>query len=152
MHRPTKGYSNDKAVSLGKPTALPSSPIRAVTASLGCRTSSAGTLRTFTFRPDATKRDVQSDKPKLWTCDGFFAASFRISRFRCGKRKAPTPLNVSRPRWRAFVFCRCRWGTGTAKARALTTPPLDAENVTHSRKICDAPSSPRFALFYMATL
>jgi hypothetical protein len=43
-------------------------------------------------------------------------------------------------------------GTGTAKARALTTPLLDAENVTLGRKNCDAPSSPRFALFYMATL
>jgi hypothetical protein len=29
---------------------------------------------------------------------------------------------------------------------------FDANNVTHSGKICDAPSSPRFALFYMATL
>jgi hypothetical protein len=43
-------------------------------------------------------------------------------------------------------------GTGTAKARALTTPSLDAENVTLGRKNCDAPSSPRFAPFYMATL
>jgi hypothetical protein len=49
-------------------------------------------------------------------------------------------------------FCFLPTGTGTAKARALTTPPLDAENVTQSRKIRDAPSFPRFALFYMATL
>jgi hypothetical protein len=38
-------------------------------------------------------------------------------------------------------------GDGTAKARAQTTPPADAHNVTQSRKIC---GSPRFALFRMA--
>ena len=82
----------------------------------------------------------------------FFSARPRIALSMWRKEGPNTPSNVSRPRWHAFVFCRCRWGTGTAKARAPTTPPLGAENVTHSRKICDAPNSPRFALFYMAML
>jgi hypothetical protein len=61
----------------------------------------------------SAKGDGQSDKPKLWTCDGFFAASFRVLRFPLWKKEGPnTPSNVSRPRWRAFVFCRCRWGRG----------------------------------------
>jgi hypothetical protein len=40
-------------------------------------------------------------------------------------------------------------GEATAKARALTTPPAHAHNVTQSRKIC---GFPRFALFRMAAL
>jgi hypothetical protein len=52
-----------------------------------------------------------------------------------------------------FSFLPMPLGDGTAKAHALSTPPLDAENVTHSGKICDAPQRcPRFALFYMAAL
>ena len=88
-----------------------------------------------------------SDKPKLWTCDGFFAASFRVSRFRCGKRKASTPLPMCvEAKMARFSFLPMPLGDGTAKARALTTLPADAHNVTQSRKIC---GSPRFALFSM---
>jgi hypothetical protein len=42
-----------------------------------------------------------------------------------------------------FCFLPMPLGTGTAKARALTKPPVDAHNVTQNRKICGCP---RFAL------
>jgi hypothetical protein len=48
-----------------------------------------------------------------------------------------------------FSFLPMPLGDGTAKAHALSTPPLDAENVTQSRKICGCP---RFALFRMTAL
>jgi hypothetical protein len=48
-----------------------------------------------------------------------------------------------------FCFLPMPLGTETARARALTTLPADAHNVTQSRKIC---GSPRFALFRVAAL
>jgi hypothetical protein len=69
--------------------------------------------------------------------------------FPCGKRKTPTPLPMCRGQGGALLFSADAAGDGTAKARALTTLPADAHNVTQSRKIC---GSPRFALFRMAAL
>jgi hypothetical protein len=142
--------AHSKAVGGTQPTALPSSPYAAF---LG------GSFWVSNRREAAVcpHRDFPSAKgtanptsQSYGRVTAFLRPRFRISRFRCGKRKAPTQCveaKVAR-----FYFLPMPLGTGTAKARALTTPPLDAENVTHSRKICDAPSSPRFALFYMATL
>ena len=44
-------------------------------------------------------------------------------------------------------FCFLPMPLGTGTARAFTTPPADAHNVTQGRKIC---GSPRFALFRIA--
>jgi hypothetical protein len=108
-------------------------------------------VQVFTSSPPfrSVKGDDQSAKPKLWTCDGFFAASLRYRAFAVEKKGPNTPSNVSRPRWRAFIFCRCRWGRGRQRHVALTKPPVDAHNVTQNRKICGCP---RFALFRMTGL
>src|SRR5262249_38000003 len=50
------------------------------------------------------------------------------------KRKAPTLFNLFGAQVARIIFF---------EGRALTTLPLDAEKVTHSRRIC---GSPRFAL------
>jgi hypothetical protein len=46
-----------------------------------------------------------------------------------------------------FCFLPTPLGTGTAKARALTKPPVDAHNVTQNRKICGCPQI-SFAISY----
>jgi len=76
-----------------------------------------------------------------------FCGLVPLSRFRCGKRKAPTPLPMCRGQGGALCFPPMP--LGTARAREVTTPPADAHNVTQSRKIC---GSRRFALFRMAAL
>ena len=92
-------------------------PYRAVTASLGCRTG-------IRIRPGPTREDY-------WPHEGFFAAAGAIPLWKKGR---PQHCSIcSGPRWRALFF----------EGRALTTLPLDAEKVTHSRRIC---GSPRFAL------
>src|SRR6202035_3712729 len=52
--------------------------------SSGCRTGGEVlVMRVLHLRPHPSvqkRGDARSDKPKLWTCDGFFAASFRRSR------------------------------------------------------------------------
>jgi hypothetical protein len=79
----------------------------------------------------------------------FLRPRLREPHFRCGKKMAPTPLPMRRGQGGALLFSADAAGDGTAKARALTTLPADAHNVTQSRKIC---GSPRFALFRMAAL
>ena len=99
------------------PAALPTSPIP-------CRYGIVGLSDRHTDTP-------RSNPGRLLAARGLFCGC------RCHtaveKKKAPTPFNLSGPRWRALFF----------EGRALTTLPLDAEKVTHSRRIC---GSPRFAL------
>jgi hypothetical protein len=63
----------------------------------------------------------------------FLRPRLREPRFRCGKKMAPTPLPMRRGQGGALLFSVGASGTGTAKARGLTTPPADAHNVTQSR-------------------
>jgi hypothetical protein len=144
--------SHSKAAGGAQPAALPSSPYAAF---LG-GSSWVSNRREAAVCPHrdfpSAKGTANPTSQSYGRVTAFLRPRFRISRFRCGKRKAPTPLPVVEAKVARFCFLPMPLGTGTAKARALTTPSLDAENVTHSRKICDAQSSPRFPLFYIATL
>jgi hypothetical protein len=58
----------------------------------------------------------------------FLRPRSRELRFRCGKKDGPNTLPMHRGRGGALLLSVGASGTGTAKARGLTTPAADAHN------------------------